>query len=640
MKRLNVSIVALVSALAVPAHAQDFELDEIVVTAVKTAIERIRTGVSVSVVNPTAKPGPTSMVESLNRLPGVSVSTQGALGSVARLRIRGADQRYIAVFVDGIRVTDPTATQTEYDFGTLPSANIGRIEVLRGSQSALWGGSAVGGVVTIETARATEDGTSQQVQAEAGRYDTRSLSYGLTHKQGALDTTLNLSHFVTGGYSAFDGGTEADGAEVNRMSATLRYQVNGTLALGGALFHQRGSNEFDGFALVPYDDVQFIDPDPDDEFDFGFFFIDQANSQKRAESGGRLFAELSFGNTEHVFDVTRYQVGREVSDENGFNTFDGSRTTVSWQATTDLSDALTLVYGADTMLEEAEYSPLPSGIADTRISGAFGQALWAVNGQLDVSATARLDNNSSFGTFETGRVSVAYRPNGATTLRGAIASGFRAPSIDERFGDYLLTQGFIGNPGLTPEESLSYELGVEHDFGNGAVFSATLFRLEVDNLITSTADFSTLENITAGTSVRKGVEMSAGVSLGARATLDIGYTYTDASRPDRNPRSFIFDREKRIGLVPRHELTLTLEGEITDRLSAGASVKHVADRLNDFASAPMPDYTVVGVDASYQVSDTAEAYLRIENLFDEDYQTSEGYGTSGRAAFVGLRATF
>lgn len=626
MKRLNVSIVALVSALAVPAQAQDFELDEIVVTAVKTAIERIRTGVSVSVVNPTGKPGPTSMVESLNRLPGVSVSTQGALGSAARLRIRGADQRYIAVFVDGIRVTDPTATQTEYDFGTLPSANIGRIEVLRGSQSALWGGSAVGGVVTIETARATEDGTSQQVQAEAGRYDTRSLSYGLTHKQGALDTTLNLSHFVTGGYSAFDGGTEADGAEVNRMSATLRYQVNGTLALGGALFHQRGSNEFDGFNNLT------------------FALEDQANGQTRKETGVRLLAELSLGNTEHVFDLTRYVVAREITDDNGFNTFDGSRTTFGWQGTTDLSEALTLVYGADTMLEEAQYSRLPGGIGDTRISGAFAQALWAVNGQLDISATLRADNHSTFGNFETGRLSLAYRPDGATTLRGAIATGFRAPSIDELFGDYP-TQAFVGNPDLTPEESLSYELGIEREFGNGAVVSATLFRLDVENQIAYDAcpavdpanwDFScqpgtinSLENI-LGTSKRQGVEIAANMPLGDRTNLGLAYTYSDAKRQTGT----------RIGLVPRHELTLTLEGEITDRLSAGASVKHVADRLNDFASVPMPDYTVVGVDASYQVSDTAEAYLRIENLFDEDYQTSEGYSTSGRAAFVGLRAKF
>jgi vitamin B12 transporter len=625
MKGLNVSIVALVSALAVPAQAQEIELDEIVVSAFKTAIERIRTGMSVSVVNPSAQIAPARAVDSLDRLPGLSVSTQGALGNSARLRIRGADQRYIAVFVDGIRVTDPTSTQTEYDFGTLPSTSIGRIEVLRGSQSALWGGSAVGGVLNIETPRATEDGTAQQSQIEAGRYATRSLSYGLTHKQGALETTLNLSHFVTDGYSAVDGGTEADGSEVNRMSAMLRYEFNGTLALGGALFHQRGLNEFDGLNV-------------------NYVLVDQANSQNRDETGARVFAELSLGNTEHVFDLTHYQVGREITDGSGFNTFDGSRTTFGWQATTEVSDAVTLVYGADTMLEEARYSRLPGGLADTRISGAFGQVLWAVNGQLDIAATARMDRNSGYGDFETGRVSVSYRPDEATTLRGAIATGFRAPSIDELFGDYP-AQAFIGNPALAPEESLSYELGVEREFGNGAVVSATLFRLDVENQIAYDAcpqvnpnlwnspcqpnTLNTLEN-TAGTSVRKGLELAAEMPLGDRTNLGLAYTYTDAKRQSGT----------RIGLVPRRELTLTLQGDITDRISAAASVKHAADRLNDFATAAMPDYTVFGVSASYQVNDMAEAYLRIENILDEDYQTVPGYGTSGRAAFVGLRAKF
>ncbi|MBM3615106.1 MAG: TonB-dependent receptor [Alphaproteobacteria bacterium] len=144
MKRLSIPVIALVSALAIPAKAQEIELEEIVVSAVKAAVERIRTGVSVSVVSPEEDnvPDAAQITETLSRLPGVSVSNQGPLGSPAKMRIRGADQRYIAVFVDGIRVTDPTAVQTEYDFGTLPSAGIGRIEVLRGSQSALWGGSA------------------------------------------------------------------------------------------------------------------------------------------------------------------------------------------------------------------------------------------------------------------------------------------------------------------------------------------------------------------------------------------------------------------------------------------------------------------------------------------------------------------
>lgn len=620
MKRLNISLIALVSALGVPAVAQDIELDEIVVTAVKTAIERIRSGVSVSVVTPEEDkvPDAAQIVETLSRLPGVSVSNQGPLGSPAKMRIRGADQRYIAVFVDGIRVTDPTSVQTEYDFGTLPSAGIGRIEVLRGSQSALWGGSAVGGVVNISTPRPVEDGTTQTAQAEAGSYNTRSLSYGLTHKQGALEATLNLSHFKTNGFSAASAGTEADGAETNRVSATLRYQVNGTLALGGAVFHQQGNSAYD---------------------DIG---ADAANTKKSTETGARAFAELSLGNTEHVFDVTHYRIDRDVSDWRGLSSFSGQRTTFGWQATTELNQGLTLVYGADTMLEKATYTNLPAGQAETRISGAFGQALWAVNDQLDISATARVDHNSTFGNFNTGRLALSWRPDGATTVRAAIATGFRAPSIDERFGDYPdPSYPFIGNPALTPEESLSYELGVEREFGNGGVISATLFQLDVDNQIAYAScpmtpafvcvpgTVSTLNNI-PGTSVRKGVEIAANLPLGTRADLGLAYTYTDARR----------QTGARIGLVPRHELTLTLKGEVTDQLSAAVSVKHVVDRMDDFAFAAMPDFTVVNAEASYAVSDKAEAYLRIENLFDEDYETSAGYNTAGRSAFVGLRAKF
>lgn len=629
MKRLNISLIALMAGLATtPAVAQDFALDEIVVTAVKKAIAAIRTGVSVAVVDAQSDkvPDGAQIAESLGRLPGVSVSSQGPLGSPAKLRIRGADQRYIAVFVDGIRVTDPTAVQTEYDIGMLPSSGIGRIEVLRGSQSALWGGSAVGGVINITSPRPTEGGTQQKAQAELGSYGTTNLSYGLSSKQGALETTLNLSHFETDGFSAFDGGIEADGAIVDRISASARYQASDALAFGINAFHQRSDAEFDGYNA------------------FTYAFEDQANHQSRAETGLRAFAELTTGNTQHVFDVTSYRIGRDITDETGFATFDGSRLTMAWQGTTELNDALTLVYGADTMLEKAEYSKLPGGVADTRISGAFAQALWAVNGQLDVSATLRADRNSEFGSFPTGRLAVAYRPDDATTLRAAIASGYRAPSIDERFGLYPGSE-FVGNPGLTPEESLSYELGAEHEFAGGAKLSATLFRLNVDNLVAYSAcpandpanwDFScqpgtinTLNNI-PGTSVRQGLELAASVPLGERFELGVAYTYTDARR----------QTGARIGLVPFHDLTVTLEGDVTDKLRAGLVVKHVAGRMNDFAVSEMPDFTMVNAEASYDLNDSAEAYLRVENLFDAQYQTSEGYNTSDRALYVGLRASF
>ena len=87
-------------------------------------------------------------------------------------------------------------------------------------------------------------------------------------------------------------------------------------------------------------------------------------------------------------------------------------------------------------------------------------------------------------------------------------------------------------------------------------------------------------------------------------------------------------REKRIGLVPYHELAMTLSGEIADRLTGAVTLKHAAGRMDDFGNFAMPDFTVVNAEASYAVSDSAEAYLRIENLFDEDYETSAGYNSS------------
>ncbi|MFM2355751.1 MAG: hypothetical protein RLZZ528_1487 [Pseudomonadota bacterium] len=611
----RLSLLLLGTALAgIPAAAQDapFALDAITVFANRTETELSRTGSSVTVVeeDEIEKVGTQPVAAYLASLPGVSLSTQGPVGNSATLRIRGADGRYLAVYVDGIRVSDPSAVTTSFDFGSLMTSDVGRIEVLRGSQSALYGGSAVGGVINITSKRPTVDGTRQTLSVEGGSYGTAALAYGLVQKQGALETSLNITQLHTDGYSAASSGTEADGADLTRLSFGARYQASETLAVGGNLFVQRIVQDYDGF-----DPVTFLP-------------ADAANVQTRREAGARVFAEVTAGNTQHVFDVTAFDVGRDYDDLFGGSSYAGERLGFSWQATTDLSDALTLVYGADTMREEATYTNLPGGSTDTRTSGIYAQALWAVNGDLDVSATARVDDHSAFGTFTTGRVAVAYRPSDSLTIRAAAARGFRAPSIDELYGDYSAFF-FVGNQNLKPEESMSYELGAEYALGNGGTVALTAFRLEVDNLIATNATFSSLENV-AGTSVRQGVEFGASVPVTDRVSLTAAYAYTDARRADGT----------RLGLVPRHDLTLGVEGRVSDRLTAGLTIKHQADRLDDFGAAPLPDFTVVNASASYDLGADAEVVLRAENLFDETYELSNGYATAGRSVYVGFKQSF
>jgi vitamin B12 transporter len=626
MERLSFSLIALLAAQ--PLSAQEIVLDEIVVTPNRTATAQGKTGVSVSVVSESDlnKRRDQSLATTLAALPGVSFTQQGPFGSQSNLRIRGADGRYLSVFVDGIRVSDPAAPTVSYDFGSLMTGDIGRIEVLRGSQSALWGGSAVGGVINITTRAAIEQGTQQTVAAEAGSFGTAKLSYGLTQKDDKLDLSFNISHLHTDGYSAFDGGAERDGAKASRLTFSARYQVSDVLALGGSILAQETTVGYDGYGpLCPPGLPVWITSCLNDI---------NGNSQTRRELGARVFAEVATGATDHLFDLSVFDAKRTNIQASGNDSFSGRRLSLGYQGTTTVSDALKLVYGIDWNKEDANYTNLPAGQASNETLGAFGQVLWSPNADLDISATLRSDQNSGFGDFPTGRLAAAWRPAEGTTIRAAIATGFRAPSIDERFGDYPGSSPFVGNPLLKPEDSLSYELGVEHEYASGAGVSATLFQLEVDNLITyKFGALSTLENL-SGVSVRKGLELAANLPISDKVTAGLAYTYTDARRPNGT----------RLSQVARHDLTLSLDADLSDRLSAGVQVHHMAGRVdndpNTYDLEPMPDFTVLNAAIKYDLSDTAEAYLKVENLTDERYQLINGYAASRRAIYVGVAAKF
>ncbi len=619
----------LATGTALPALAQDdtpYDLGEIVISALRTAAERVKTGASVSVLTEEdlQRDTPDLVATALARMPGLSLGRSGPAGNTASLRIRGLDGRYQAVFIDGIRVTDPSATSVSFDFGSLLSADIGRVEVLRGSQSALWGGSAVAGVINIATAGPEEDGLHQSVAAEGGSHGTGRLTWGLTQRTDRLDLAFSATRFHTDGFSAIPGGTEDDGADIARLSFSARYQATDALVLGSALFWQRTEQDYD----------KYTDPDGDYVADT---IAEAGFGQTRTERGARVFAELEAGNTLHRFDIALYNISRGYAGTGETASYKGRRLAVGWQGVTTLSDRLSLVYGADWSRETGEYTNLPTGDASNRIAGVFAQAIWAPSETLDLVAALRSDDISGFGTFPTGRLSAAWHPQEGTTLHASVARGYRAPSIDERFGYYPDPNwgDFAGNPDLEPEKSWSYEIGFEQGFASGAMISATAFRIEIDNLVTYKYGFptSTLENL-PGQSVSEGIELAGRLPVSDRVSLGLAYTYTDARGSNG----------KRLVRVPRHNLVLSLEAEISDRLSASLSATRIAGRVDNdpttFALVEAPDYTVVDAQVDYSFDDRTGAYLRIENLTDETYQSTLGYASSGRALYVGIKTRF
>ncbi|MDB6176035.1 TonB-dependent receptor [Paracoccus sp. Z330] len=618
MKRLSI-LATSVAAFATPALAQDsFVLPTITLTANREATELSRSGSSVSVLTRGELEDRASqpLADTLSRLPGINWRQSGPLGTTGSIQLRGAPSQYLPVIIDGIDVSDPAAGQPYYDIGGLTSSGINRVELLRGAQSALYGSRAVAGVLSLQTLRPTQDGLQQEFAIEAGSYGTLQASYGVTLRRDNTDLAFQASRIITDGFSASDendGNTEDDGYDATRLTFYAAHELQSGATIGVNAFWEESRADFDdGF----YDFATGT-------YYFGDRYGTPGDDYTDKESYGiRAFANFSTGAIDHEVAATRYQLDRS-SWSNGYETpFKGTRTKLSWQGATDIGTQGTrAVFGADTEKEEAK------GNGDARLTGVFGELNIPVGEAIDINASLRHDDHSQFGGYTSGRLAAVYRASEDLLFRAAIGNGFRAPSLYELYSAY-------GNADLKREDSRTAEIGVEKLWGEESYLRATAFWMEADNLIGWDQDSMSCAAATGpfglpgcyaqidGSASRSGLEVDGRYGLGNHA-FTAAYTYTDNRQTSEWAK------------VPEHVLNLGFETRFATETTAGIQLLHVANRPDG-----LDDFTTVDLTLRQALPRNVEAYLRLENILDEQYQLNDGYGTSDRAAYVGIRAAF
>lgn len=623
MIRRLAATTALSALLTAPAFAQTvFELDEIVFSGNLTETEVERSGASATIITEADLEAAEDIrvLDYLRRVPGISIRANGPLGSQAGLTLRGVSQQNIVVRVDGIDVSDPSGPQVAYDFGGLTTGDISRIEVIRGSQSALYGSESIGGVIDITTRRATEDGMSHFVSAEVGSFNTLSSAYTFSNRGDGHETNVTVSVVTSDGYSAAEeanGNNEADSFASLRLSFSGAYDVGDQLRLDASAFIEQQTFDVDETLGCVAPSAIVCDGTPDDV-------------TNRDQIGARLALTYDAGTFDHVAELSYFQIDRHLTGTNAFGPYDftytGDRLQYGYRAIGDLGANGQIVVGLERV--EEGYSDLLSfgGPAsgqsfDVTVNSIYTEYTFAPSSQIDVAATLRYDDHSQFGAFTTGRLSVAYRPMDDLILRANLANGYRAPS------NYELYDGFAGNAALQPETSLSFDLGVERRFGDDSYIAATYFWIEAEDIIDySFTSFDYVQR--PGTSTRRGVEISGGTILANGVTLDGAYTFTDSVA------AVSLDSSGWATAVPRHALSATVGAQISPAFDLSLTGNYQAGRpgLDDFAT----------FDAAfaYELSQDVDLYLRVENLLDQNYQTIPGYGASDRAFYVGLRASF
>ena len=609
-------------------------VEDVVVTANRSAQPIERVGASVTVLTQAAieaRQTP-AVVELLAQTPGVSFTRNGGVGTTTGVNIRGAESQHTVVLIDGVKLNDPSSTQGGFNFGNLLVGDTARIEVLRGAQSTLWGSQAIGGVVNIVTAEPTE-ALQGRLDAEAGARGTTYFRAGIGGAGERLSWRLAASRYDTDGFSAFAKGTEDDGYTNTGVSGRLNLKITEAVSLDLRSVWSSGRNDFDAFN--------------GDSREYG-------KTQELV-----AYAGLNFDLLEGRFR-NRIGYAQTDTDRRNFNpankvqtlTFDAEGQNRRWeyQGAFAVTEALNATFGVEHEKSEmktrspGDWNPNPAfGRGEAELNSAYGQIQWTVLQGLTLTGGLRYDDHAQYGDNLLGQVAAAWALNeGDTVVRASWGQGFRAPGLYELYSEY-------GNLNLQPEEFDSWEIGVEQRLFGRAVVSATYFNRQADNEIRyngcstpSTDPLCTVNGVGRWGYYRnvqkteaQGIELIGRVDVTERLNLSANYTWTDAKSASGATDG------KRLTRRPEHMANFAADYAFAFGLKTGVAVRYVGETFNNDTNTVKVDaYTLVDLRASYPINDTLEVYGRIENAFDEDYQTVLNYGAPGRGVFGGVRVRF
>ncbi|NVK17775.1 MAG: TonB-dependent receptor [Methylocystaceae bacterium] len=591
------------------AQAQETEREDVVVTATRTAMPLSKIGSATTVITAEEieREQAREVIDVLRKVPGLSITQTGSFGATTSIFMRGMNAYHTQLLIDGVEMADPSASQPSYDFGHLMVTDIERIEIVRGPQSTLYGGDAIGGVINIITKKG-KGAPRSSVSAEYGSYNTKNLKASLSGAQQKLSYAVSASYLNTQGFSSADernGNDEEDGAENLTVNASLGVDFNDNFSVETKLRHMRSEIENDNWP--------------------GSRAVDRNDNMRKLESSAYLGANLALFDKRLTNKVGVSYISSERDTYIGEarnSYFDGFKNKFEYQGNFKITDAQNIVFGAETEQEHTEQSGIDKKV---RNNGYFAAYQIEAIENLILSGGARLDDHEKYGNFDTYRLTGSYTLEATDTrFHSSLGTGFRAPSLYEL---YESVWGG-GNEDLEPEESRGWDFGVEQPlWDDRLLIDVTYFENKTKNLISWVG--SGYVNVSKAES--RGLEM--GLSADILDNLSLSGTYTFTLAEDKSTGGTLARR-------PKHEGSLSIAYEPMDDLTTDLSVRAKGRTYDSATSSYMGGFAVYDFKTSYKINDVATVFGRVENILDKDYQEASSYGTGGRAAYVGVRASF
>ena len=567
----------------------------------------------------------------------------GGHGTASGIQLRGFPKRYSTVYIDGVKMSDPSSVSGDFDFNNILTSHLSRVEILKGNQSSVYGSGAIGGTINIITKKG-EPGLQKNFNYVTGSNKTHDLSVSLSGADEKNNFYLGLQRFQTDGISQMRHNNEKDRYRNNSIVANYGYAFNEKFEINNNLRVSETYLQYDAVSAISgYDNSEEADG-VEGSYSLNFILKPIENFTNK----------LTLANTY----IKRIYADAPNSKNTVKDNYYGERYSIMYSGNYNFNLDNSIVFGFEREDDEMGYNSNATGIKyeHSYVESTYFDFQKRFSKNIYGTLGTRFDEHSVAGNEESHRVTLAYLFNDKSTkLKASYGTGFRFPSLYEMY--YVYAANAQSLPYVKAEKSRSYDFGIEKNFSKlGLDIEANYFNLKYKDPLegwatgTASGNAYTTQNQPA-TVKSQGLELISKWHLNNLLNFDFNYTYTstyDGAEQD-DPDNSSSQYNAQMARVPRHILNLNTNFKIPnyEKLNFTLNTKW-SDEARDYGNGNsgsyddvrLDDYIVCDLFIKYNLLNEYNLFFNITNLFDEGYETAKDYQQMSRSFNFGLKRNF
>tara|TARA_R110000868_G_scaffold175564_1_gene412646 strand:+ start:3591 stop:5453 length:1863 start_codon:yes stop_codon:yes gene_type:complete len=585
------------------------KLDEVVVSDSRFELKRENSGktvIKITAEELQRNQGKT-IADIINTKSGLEITgSRGREGAILGVYARGGRGRQVLIIIDGVRVSDPSSSSSEYDLRLLSAASIASIEIIKGAASTLYGTNAATAVINITTKKASKNAIAGSFQSSLGtQQTTENQNYNISEfsNSALVHGTLDKLNYAVGFSNRYSDGLSDI---VTLEDEKDPYSDFSTDVKVGYQFSKK-------FTIQWYANQTKLRTSYDESFglyDAPYIFT----SEQERVGVASTYTYSTNGSLNLNAAYTLYDSENKSAYPSNFK---GDNYTLDVYNKYAINNQFYTILGLNYIQDESEFGEDKK----MTITDPYTNVVYVSSFGINVNAGARLNNNSEYGSHLVYNLNPSYThklSKGYLKFMSSYATSYITPSLTQLFGFYG------ANADLEPEENSTIEGGLEYANDQLRVSGLYFNRDENQPIIYGTNGYENIEGFIDA----QGVEVELDWNLCDNFKWSANYTFTER-KGDNAIR------------IPKHKVNTSFDYQLFKDTYASLSYAYVGNRsdtdFNTFSDVSLGAFSLVNLYISHQlIPKRLNVFMNAENILNEDYVEVIGYTTRGRNIRLGL----